>query len=55
MLNGVNVTQLQATIESISQNATLADFRFSALNEWHTCGHSTISIKSFYGVNETPE
>ncbi|MDQ4075754.1 MAG: OsmC family protein [Chloroflexota bacterium] len=51
-VNGVNVTQLEETIEAIKQNPDLARFEFRAHNEWIEGGHTRTTIDGFYGAGQ---
>jgi len=53
ILNGVNVDDLINTVEAVKQQPDLAKFRFSADNQWLTCGHNRTAIKEFYGCGDT--
>ncbi len=53
ILNGVNVDELINTVEAVKQQPELAKFRFSADNQWLTCGHNRSRIKEFYGCGDT--
>lgn len=50
--NGVNVDQLNATINAVQGDPSLAKFEFRAQNDWIDGGHCVTSVKSFYGVGE---
>ncbi|MGI9326021.1 MAG: OsmC family protein, partial [Pseudomonadales bacterium] len=50
--NGVNVTALGATIDAVSQEPTLAEFRFSSRNHWINGGHNRSRIQQFYGCGQ---
>lgn len=49
-LNGVNVDQLEATVNAIKDNPDLAEFQFRATNSWVNGGHSRTTIQGFYGA-----
>ena len=53
IINGVNVTQLFDTIDTIKENKTIAKFNFRAKNKWidGTENHTTIS--DYYGAGKT--
>ncbi|HUT05927.1 MAG TPA: OsmC family protein [Nitrosopumilaceae archaeon] len=53
IVNGVNVTQLFETIDSIKENPEIAKFNFRAQNKWvdGTENHTTIS--DYYGACQT--
>lgn len=48
--NGVNVDQLMETINAIKDNPDVAKFKFRASTKWVDGGHSTTTIKSFWGA-----
>lgn len=50
ILNGVNVTQLLDTIDSIKQSPDLAKFKFRAVNRWIGGTQNVATIGSFYGA-----
>lgn len=54
-LNGVDVAQLQGTIQAIQDDPDLARFRFRASNRWHDGGHSVTRIDGFYGAGQEDE
>jgi uncharacterized OsmC-like protein len=51
-MNGVNLDQLQASINAIQGETDLAKFQFRAVNTWVQGGHNRSSIKEFYGVGK---
>jgi len=50
--NGVNLTQLVATVEAIKAKPDLAKFSFRAENTWETGGRSRTRIQGFYGAGQ---
>lgn len=54
-LNGVDVGQLQETVEAIQDDPSLAQFRFRARNRWENGGHSRTEIQGFYGAGQEDE
>jgi uncharacterized OsmC-like protein len=54
-MNGVNLEQLQASINAIQGEPGLAKFQFRAVNTWIQGGHNRSSIKEFYGVGKEDE
>ena len=50
--NGVNVTDLMSTIEAVQQDPSLANFKFSAQNQWLDGGHNRSTIQEFYGCGQ---
>lgn len=51
-INGVNVDQLEASIQAIQGEPGLAAFQFRAINTWINGGHNRTTIKEFYGVGK---
>lgn len=49
-VNGLNVDQLNETIEAIKNNPTLARFQWRARNKWIDGGENRTVIKDFYGA-----
>ncbi|MFO7582863.1 MAG: OsmC family peroxiredoxin, partial [Guyparkeria sp.] len=52
VLNGVNVSQLQATAGAIKDNPDLARFQFRANTKWKGGGRSETRIQGFHGAGE---
>ncbi len=52
VLNGVNVTQLVATIGVIEENSEIAKFKFRNHNKWIDGGQNRSTIDKFYGAME---
>jgi uncharacterized OsmC-like protein len=52
-LNGVDVKKLSDTIDAIKQNTDLAEFHFSAKNQWVNGGENHTTINEFYGAGKT--
>ena len=52
MRNGVNVTQLEQTIEAVKEKPELADFKFRARNQWMDGSRNRASAGSFYGTQQ---
>lgn len=50
IVNGVNVSELFATIEAIKGNPAIAEFKFRATNRWIDGTHCRATIKGFYGA-----
>ncbi|MBX3724509.1 MAG: OsmC family protein [Xanthomonadales bacterium] len=50
--NGVNVTALFDTIDTVRADPALGAFRFRADNAWRSGGHNRSSIRSFYGCGK---
>jgi uncharacterized OsmC-like protein len=55
ILNGVNVTKLDQTIEAVKQQPEIAQFKFRARNQWETGGHNVATVDSFYGTCQEME
>ena len=53
MVNGVNVTQLFETIDSIKENPEIAKFNFRAQNKWNGGTVNQTSISDFDGACQT--
>ncbi len=51
-VNGVNVSDLMATIGAIQQDPDLAHFEFRTKNRWLGGTHNRSTIQSFYGAGE---
>ncbi len=51
-VNGVNVGQLETTVNAIKETPELAKFTFRATNTWINGGHNRTSIKDFYGAGQ---
>lgn len=52
ILNGVNVTRLEATKEAIRQDPAIADFRFRVNNKWGGGAYNKATITDFYGAKQ---
>ena len=50
IVNGVDVTQLVATVNAIKEKPELARFRFRSHTDWLTGGHARTKIQEFYGA-----
>ena len=51
-VNGVDVSQLFATIDAIKGTPDISKFKFRARNEWINGGHNRTTITDFYGARE---
>ena len=49
-VNGVDVGQLETTIDAIQQTPEIAKFNFRATNKWVSGGHNRSTVKEFYGA-----
>lgn len=52
IINGVNVSKLKETIQAISENPPLADFRFRIVNRWQGGGLNQTIVKASYGAGQ---
>ena len=51
-VNGVNVDQLSATIESIKADPAIAKFTFRIDNQWQEAGRNNSIVNTFHGGNQ---
>ncbi len=51
--NGVNVTQLFETIDSIKENGEIAKFNFRAQNKWISGTENHTTVSDYYGACKT--
>jgi len=49
-LNGMNLEQMQQTVENLKADPSLARFEFRAENGWIDGGHNRSTIQGFYGA-----
>jgi uncharacterized OsmC-like protein len=49
-LNGLNLEQMQGTLEALKSDPSLAQFEFRARNRWVTGGHNRSTIQGFRGA-----
>jgi uncharacterized OsmC-like protein len=52
VVNGVDVSKLQGTIEAIKHTPSLADFRFRTVNKWQGGGLNQTTVKASYGAGQ---
>jgi len=52
-VNGVNVGELFNTINAIKSDKSIAEFKFSAKNEWKNGGHNRTTVDEFFGACKT--
>ena len=52
-VNGVNVGDLFNTINAIKSDKSIAEFKFSAKNEWKNGGHNRTTVDEFFGACKT--
>lgn len=50
VINGVNVTRMGETIDTVKKDPKIAKFQFRANNRWVSCGHNQTTIHGFYGA-----
>jgi len=53
IVNGVNVTRLFETIDSIKENKEIAKFNFRAQNKWINGTENHTTVNEFYGACKT--
>ncbi|MBI1663733.1 MAG: OsmC family protein [Nitrosopumilus sp.] len=53
IVNGVNVSQLFETIDSIKENKKIAKFNFRAKNKWIDGTKNQTTVSNFYGACKT--
>jgi uncharacterized OsmC-like protein len=51
-INGVNVTELEQTIDAVKANPEVAKFRFRLNNEWLEGGHNRSTVNGFRGATQ---
>ena len=49
-VNGVNVSQMEETINAIKDQPELAQFKFRANNKWQGGGQNLTNVESYYGT-----
>ena len=50
IINGVNVTKLEETIQTVRKQPEVAEFKFRAKNKWIDGGENKIEVGDFYGA-----
>lgn len=50
ILNGVNVTKLEQTVEAVKMQPEIARFKFRARNQWDNGSHNVATVDTFYGT-----
>lgn len=50
VINGVNVSQMEETVQAVSQQPELAHFQFRANNQWQDGGHNRTNVKNYFGT-----
>ncbi|MBI4964823.1 MAG: OsmC family protein [Desulfomonile tiedjei] len=53
IINGVDVDQLSAMVDAITEKPGIAKFTFRAKNQWIKGGRNRTTIEEFYGACET--
>lgn len=51
-INGLNLEQLNQTVQTLEDDPNLARFEFRARNQWVQGGENRSAIKDFYGVGQ---
>ncbi|WP_424359982.1 OsmC family protein [Methanocella sp. MCL-LM] len=51
-VNGINVTRLFSTVDTIKKDPGIAKFRFRATNRWVNGTHNQASVKDFFGAGQ---
>ena len=52
ILNGVNVSAVESTVNAIKKKPELAKFKFRLSNKWINGGHNRSIANNFYGANQ---
>ncbi len=55
IVNGINVTALVQTVETVQTNPVIATFRFNVKNEWLDGPHNRSSVNGFHGAMQDIE
>ena len=50
IINGVNVSQREDTVQAVRKHPELAQFTFRANNQWQDGGHNRIQVDGYYGT-----
>jgi uncharacterized OsmC-like protein len=50
--NGLDTQQMTATVQALTQNPALAEFRFRARNTWINGGENRSTIRDFFGAGQ---
>ena len=50
VINGVNVSQMEETLQAVTQQPELAEFKFRANNQWQDGGHNKVKVDGYYGT-----
>ena len=52
VINGIDVTEFEKTVEAVREEPELAKFQFRARNIWDMGGYNHTTITGFYGAGE---
>jgi uncharacterized OsmC-like protein len=52
ILNGVNVSAVESTVNAIKKKPELAKFKFRLSNKWINGGHNRSIVNNFFGANQ---
>ena len=52
IINGIDVSEFEKTVEAVKDQPELGKFRFRARNRWDWGGYNRTTIKGFYGAGE---
>jgi uncharacterized OsmC-like protein len=52
VINGIDVTEFENTVETVKAEPELAKFQFRAKNRWDMGSHNRTTIRGFYGAGE---
>lgn len=50
IVNGVNVTGMEQTVDAVKNDPAIAKFQFRATNKWILGSHNQTTIQGFYGA-----
>ena len=52
IVNGVDVSKVEGTVEAIKGQPDIAKFKFRLNNKWINAGHNHSTVGKFYGTNQ---
>ena len=52
IVNGVDVSKVEGTVEAIKGQPDIAEFKFRLNNKWINAGHNHSTVGNFYGANQ---